>query len=218
MNELYHFGIKGMKWGVRRYQNKDGSLTSAGKRRYNEKEASTREKLTNMSKRGRLSEFEKGVVDARNQDLSKRVTKAAAFTALSQLMVDAAMGNMGAYYSPKGLAKRAAGVAAGTAVSVKLNDYLAKSISKRYNQDGKLAEGQKRTDGKKEKRIMRSVQIAAGIAPVLLTLADMKYKQAQYNKAVNEARFRSWGGNIFRQKTRNVVWSDPDSDTYIYEP
>lgn len=30
---LQHHGILGMKWGVRRYQNKDGSLTSAGKRR-----------------------------------------------------------------------------------------------------------------------------------------------------------------------------------------
>lgn len=33
-NELYHHGIKGMKWGVRRYQNSDGSLTAAGKKRY----------------------------------------------------------------------------------------------------------------------------------------------------------------------------------------
>ena len=33
--ELCHHGTKGMKWGVRRFQNKDGSLTPAGKKRYN---------------------------------------------------------------------------------------------------------------------------------------------------------------------------------------
>lgn len=34
---IYHHGIKGMKWGVRRYQNEDGSLTPAGKKRISKK-------------------------------------------------------------------------------------------------------------------------------------------------------------------------------------
>ena len=31
---MYHWGIKGQKWGVRRFQNEDGSLTDEGKKRY----------------------------------------------------------------------------------------------------------------------------------------------------------------------------------------
>ena len=33
-DELTHYGVLGMKWGVRRYQNKDGTLNEAGKKKY----------------------------------------------------------------------------------------------------------------------------------------------------------------------------------------
>ena len=34
LKELYHHGIKGQKWGIRRFQNDDGTLTEEGKKRY----------------------------------------------------------------------------------------------------------------------------------------------------------------------------------------
>lgn len=46
---LCHHGILGMKWGVRRYQNKDGTLTEAGKMHYGIKKGYTQEELTKKS-------------------------------------------------------------------------------------------------------------------------------------------------------------------------
>lgn len=44
-NILAHYGVKGQKWGIRRYQNKDGSLTSKGQARYD------RDKRENAAKK-----------------------------------------------------------------------------------------------------------------------------------------------------------------------
>lgn len=46
-DQLWHWGIKGMKWGVRHYQNPDGTLTAAGKKRYNRESTANAEKKDN---------------------------------------------------------------------------------------------------------------------------------------------------------------------------
>lgn len=54
-NELKHWGIKGMKWGIRRFQNKDGSLTPKGRKRYSDNGDSSEESIDALKTRLRSS-------------------------------------------------------------------------------------------------------------------------------------------------------------------
>lgn len=68
-DELYHHGIKGMRWGVRRFQNPDGSLTKAGMRRYGDK--SPYEVTTSDGDTFRVSKGSKNNYNTRSSKVTK---------------------------------------------------------------------------------------------------------------------------------------------------
>lgn len=65
--ELYHYGAKGMKWGIRRYQNKDGSLTPAGKKRYYDTPELNKQKIKMETAKAKRSAAVKKVNKASNR-------------------------------------------------------------------------------------------------------------------------------------------------------
>ena len=72
INQLYHFGILGQKWGVRRFQNKDGTRTPAGKRREREQEGinPSDDHLQSLIDRGNAT---KGLSNAELKRLNERL-------------------------------------------------------------------------------------------------------------------------------------------------
>ena len=143
MNELFHHGIKGMRWGVRRYQNPDGTLTEAGKRR----ERAIADRNARREVRNQRKWNKKNVSLLSDDELNSQITRLQKENQLKQLSADAVTpgrkkaANMLDRYGNQLLATVVGGVATGVAmryVNARMDVRLAKSgyKVKGYNKDG----------------------------------------------------------------------------------
>ena len=124
--ELYHHGILGQKWGVRRYQNKDGSLTSEGKKRRSNNESGKGHPL--RDKRKAYKQRVASIQSMSDADLNARIDRLEKEKRLKSLekeraykgekAVEEVLSTSGKQIAGKLLT--AAGVAAGAAVAAKL--------------------------------------------------------------------------------------------------
>ena len=90
-NELYHHGIKGQKWGVRRFENYDGTLTQAGKDRYGYKNTERRRSNNKNS----IKDFYRKHKTAINATAAIAATALVAYGAYKVANIDGGLADMG---------------------------------------------------------------------------------------------------------------------------
>lgn len=85
---LMHHGIKGMKWGIRRYQNKDGSLTPEGEKRYLTSDGQ-------LSSKGYKKFYKNGIITKRGKALKESVDRIAEETKKQYVNDDGTLNDAG---------------------------------------------------------------------------------------------------------------------------
>lgn len=145
--ELYHHGIKGQKWGVRRYQNADGTLTSIGRKRYGVDLYTSNKSHYNTAKI-KLGKTRKAYDDAKlnKAGLKKIVTLKIKERKAKSELKDAKLADKGEKLLEKGYTqkkeeiKKFVGYGAAYATSNAMTHFLSKRLAELDN-EGRLTMG-----------------------------------------------------------------------------
>jgi hypothetical protein len=221
-NELYHHGIKGQKWGVRRYQKVGGGLTPAGKKRYkkekgpNDVRAKKHEKLKGEARREQMKAL------SERKDIRKKDRKLAAYGAKSTAERLAITTGKTTFKSAVREAATTAGInAAAKAMKIPgkakfsmsakdtgidaVKKYLEqesklKALSESYNPDGTGKKNRIPTIQRKAKEVAITTAASATVTLGVVTVAKSRIEAGK-----NRRKFESWGGNLLEAKYDSIV-------------
>lgn len=215
--ELYHHGIKGMKWGVRRFQNKNGTLTALGRKiaerrqQSRDNETAYRKKMSKIANKAYTNVNDASIAEYRAKSLPKRMMQSARSAIVQTIFYDMAKGKDYNTMSKVDIAKRLTKIGVATVANTALGDAMAKSVSKKYDESGKkVKETGKGTlsmtkEAWVETGIKNAVSAAVIFGPDLYRLMAMKAYTLNQERAKREADFERWGGRILEAKLEDVI-------------
>lgn len=149
---IYHHGVLGMKWGIRRYQNKDGSLTSAGKKRLKDGTDDSDESKKTTETSSSSAPAKKTVKDLSDEELRARINRLQMERQYADLMkqLTPEKQNKAANFTKKYLGPAAKRILWDTSVDIgaqAVKQMMANSINKNSNTLN-INAGQKKDDKK----------------------------------------------------------------------
>lgn len=193
-NELYHKGVLGMKW-----------------HHHKAKEEAYRSKLTaistNLEKNGNNFQDAKRI-KYRNQSVYARVGKTIGQSVASMLISDLITGRIKSYGNMNKIeiAKKTLQLTKSAAVTLAMNEALAKSASNKYDNSGKQIKGKKNPFITREDAIANGIKLGMIAAPFAKAGLSIKAQQKNNIRRKNDAIYRSRGSNLLSDKTNSFVY------------
>lgn len=205
LEDLVHYGVPGMKWGKRKA------------RSIIDNQKAFKSKATAIAKNRYANGSDKQRMKFASQSMSQKVKTMGTSVTLQFVLRDIMSGKFNPS-DPKYLATTAKSVAKYTSINLAKKEVLARSVAKRYNDDGKRSNPKDKIGlFTKEDKIEMGMDAAIKFGPIAKSLMAAKAYNTASKRQANEDRFNKWGSNILSEKVDNVIWQSPDLSTSVID-